>query len=164
MTAASASTAGTAGIVPAPDAGKQNAFLRGDGTWAFPIDNNTTYTFANGTDGSFTVTPKNGSPQSVSIGKPATAGIADSANMAAKVSKDLVIKLNNGTKEDTTKFTYNGSTAKLVVITPDIIGAATAAQGLAADTAVQSIEFTSDSLNVSAVKTNTTVALTAEME
>lgn len=164
MTAASASTAGTAGIVPAPDAGKQNAFLRGDGTWAFPIDNNTTYTFANGTDGSFTVTPKNGSPQSVSIGKPATAGTADSANMAAKVSKDLVIKLNNGTKEDTTKFTYNGSTAKLVVITPDIIGAATAAQGLAADTAVQSIEFTSDSLNVSAVKTNTTVALTAEME
>lgn len=166
MTAASASTAGTAGIVPAPDAGKQNAFLRGDGTWAFPIDNNTTYTFANGTDGSFTVTPKNGSPQSVSIGKPATAGIADSANMAAKVSKDLVIKLNNGTKEDTTKFTYNGSTAKLVVITPDIIGAATSAQGTKADNAVPEVTFTSSSLNVSAVKDNESkkVALTAEME
>lgn len=34
MTAATASTAGTGGTVPAPAAGKQNAFLRGDATWA----------------------------------------------------------------------------------------------------------------------------------
>ena len=34
MTGASASQAGTAGLVPTPAAGKQGAFLRGDGTWA----------------------------------------------------------------------------------------------------------------------------------
>lgn len=34
MTGATASSAGTAGLVPAPAAGDQNKFLRGDGTWA----------------------------------------------------------------------------------------------------------------------------------
>lgn len=33
MTAATASAAGKAGLVPAPSAGSQNSFLRGDGTW-----------------------------------------------------------------------------------------------------------------------------------
>lgn len=166
MTAATSNTAGAAGIVPAPDAGKQNAFLRGDGTWAFPIDNNTTYTFVDGTDGSFTVTPKNGSPQSVSIGKPATAGIADSAKTALQVSNALVIKLNGGNNEGTTKFTFNGSATKTVAITPGNIGAATSAQGTKADNAVPEVTFTSSSLNVSAVKDNESkkVALTAEME
>lgn len=46
-------------------------------------DTNTTYTFANGTDGSFTVTPSGGSAQKVTIGKPATAGTADTANAVA---------------------------------------------------------------------------------
>ena len=36
FTGATASTAGTSGIVPAPQAGDQNKFLRGDGTWAIP--------------------------------------------------------------------------------------------------------------------------------
>lgn len=36
MTGASASAAGKAGLVPAPAAGKQGEFLRGDGTWANP--------------------------------------------------------------------------------------------------------------------------------
>lgn len=34
MTGASASASGTQGLVPAPGKGKQNSFLRGDGTWA----------------------------------------------------------------------------------------------------------------------------------
>ena len=38
MTAASASAAGKAGLVPAPAAGKQGQFLRGDGQWATPTD------------------------------------------------------------------------------------------------------------------------------
>ena len=38
MGAATSSTAGTAGIVPAPDSGKQTSFLRGDGTWVVPTD------------------------------------------------------------------------------------------------------------------------------
>lgn len=41
-------------------------------------DTNTTYTFAGGTGG-FTVTPSGGNAQTVSIGKPATAGAADTA-------------------------------------------------------------------------------------
>lgn len=39
MTAATASAAGKAGLVPAPSAGKQNAYLRGDGTWVTPSIN-----------------------------------------------------------------------------------------------------------------------------
>lgn len=163
MTAATSNTAGAAGIVPAPDAGKQSAFLRGDGTWAFPTDTNTTYVFANGTDGSFTVTPRNGEPQKVLIGKPATAGTADNAT---QVKNSLIVTLNSGSNEGTTKFTFNGSAKKTVNITPGSIGAATSAQGTKADNAVPEVTFTSSSLNVSAVKDNESkkVALTAEME
>lgn len=45
MGAATSSTAGEAGLVPAPAAGKQASFLRGDGTWVVPT--NTTYAKAN---------------------------------------------------------------------------------------------------------------------
>lgn len=47
MRAASASAAGAAGLVPAPAAGKQASFLRGDGTWVVPT--NTTYGLASTT-------------------------------------------------------------------------------------------------------------------
>lgn len=40
-------------------------------------DTNTTYTFANGSAGNFTVTPSGGSAQTVSVGKPANASNAD---------------------------------------------------------------------------------------
>lgn len=47
----------------------------------------TTYTFADGSNGTFTVTPKGGSAQTVSIGKPATAGTADHAKTADAATK-----------------------------------------------------------------------------
>lgn len=47
MKAATASAAGAAGLVPAPAAGKQTSFLRGDGTWVVPA--NTTYGLASTT-------------------------------------------------------------------------------------------------------------------
>lgn len=47
MTAATASAAGAAGLAPAPAAGKQTSFLRGDGTWVVPT--NTTYGLASTT-------------------------------------------------------------------------------------------------------------------
>ncbi len=49
MTAATASAAGRAGLVPAPAAGAQAKYLRGDGTWQTPPDTNTTYGAATAT-------------------------------------------------------------------------------------------------------------------
>lgn len=47
MKGATGSAAGTHGLVPAPAAGKQGQFLRGDGTWATPADTDTHYTAKN---------------------------------------------------------------------------------------------------------------------
>ena len=69
--------------------------------WADAKD--TTYTFADGANGSFTVTPLNGSEQIVSIGKPNTAGTAD------KVAHKLTI---NGTE-------FDGSADQTVTIATD---------------------------------------------
>lgn len=65
-------------------------------------DTNTTYTFASGT-GNFTVTPSGGSAQTVSIGKPSTAGTAD------KVANTLTF---TGYQSKS----YNGSAAVRVAI------------------------------------------------
>lgn len=124
MGAASAATSGTSGLVPVPAAGKQSSFLRGDGTWATPTD--TTYTFTNGTDGSFSVSASGGTDKKVSIGKPATAGTAD------EVSNAFSIQLGSSVAQ-----TYNGSSAVSVQVTPKAIGA------------VKSVAIQSDTLNVS---------------
>lgn len=65
-------------------------------------DTNTTYSFSSGT-GSFTVTPSGGSKQTVSIGKPSTAGTAD------KVANTLTF---TGYQSKS----YNGSAAVSVAI------------------------------------------------
>ena len=44
MTAATADADGKAGLVPAPAAGKQTSFLRGDGTWVVPTNTDTKVT------------------------------------------------------------------------------------------------------------------------
>ena len=53
-------------------------------------------------------------------------GAATSAN---KVNNSLTIQLNGGTTADTNKFTFNGSAAKTVNITPSSIGAAATSHG-----------------------------------
>lgn len=72
-------------------------------TWTFfknganVSTHDTTYTFANG-NGSFTVTPKGGTAQTVSIGKPATAGTADHAKTADSATKaDSATSATNAT-------------------------------------------------------------------
>lgn len=46
MSGASASAAGTSGLVPAPSAGAANRYLRSDGAWAVPPDTDTKYSAA----------------------------------------------------------------------------------------------------------------------
>lgn len=46
FTGATASAAGTHGLVPAPSAGQQGLYLRADGSWAAPTNTNTTYTLS----------------------------------------------------------------------------------------------------------------------
>lgn len=53
-------------------------------------------------------------------GSSSAGGAATSAN---KVNKSLTVKLNGGTTEGTDLFTFNGSTAKSINITPSAIGA-----------------------------------------
>lgn len=69
----------------------------------------TTYTFANGSDGSFTVTPSSGTAQKVTIGKPSTAGTSDVAN---RTNSSLTVKVKSGTTEGVDQYTFNGSSAK----------------------------------------------------
>ena len=88
-------------------------------------NNNTTYTFANGTDGSFTVTPSNGTAKKVSIGKPASAGHSDTAtnainatnaDKATKDSKNNIIAETYATKGEVSALTsalvYKGTINK----------------------------------------------------
>ena len=89
----------------------------------------TTYTFASGTDGSFTVTPSDGVAQTVSIGKPATAGAADTAAVADEVAHDLSITLGTGG----TASTFDGSADVSITVTPSAIGAAEATHTHTAD-------------------------------
>lgn len=72
-------------ILAAGSAGQVLTIVNGKPAWAaLPAEQDTTYTFTSGTNGSFTVTPLGGSAQTVSIGKPATAGTADTATVALK--------------------------------------------------------------------------------
>ena len=48
--------------------------------------------------------------------------LTGNASTADKVNHDLVIQLNGGTTEGTNKFTFNGSAAKTVNVTPSSIG------------------------------------------
>lgn len=57
------------------------------------------------------------------------AGSSSAGGAANSVKTNLVIKLNGGTTEGTNLFTFNGSTAKTINITPDGIGAAKASHG-----------------------------------
>lgn len=96
--------------------------------WADEVQNtDTTYTFTNGQAGNFTVKPSNGSAQTVSIGKPATAGTAD------KVAHTLTI---NGQ-------TFNG-TADVAITTPDTDTKYTLGSSVAANTATISLTSSGD--------------------
>lgn len=72
--------------------------------------------------GNIKVTKGDGSSTSVSIGN--YAGSSSNGGAANSVKSSLTVKLNGGTTEGTNQFTYNGSAAKSMNITPSSIGAA----------------------------------------
>lgn len=57
------------------------------------------------------------------------AGSSSAGGAANSVKTNLVIKLNSGSTEGTNLFTFNGSTAKTINITPNAIGAAASSHG-----------------------------------
>ena len=57
------------------------------------------------------------------------AGSSSAGGAANSVKTNLIIKLNGGTTEGTNLFTFNGSTAKTIDITPSSIGAAASSHG-----------------------------------
>ena len=61
---------------------------------------------------------------SVRVAVPSNAKFTDTVPTSLKNPNSLVIKLNGGTTEGTNIFTYDGSAAKLINITPSSIGAA----------------------------------------
>ncbi len=69
MGPATADGAGNRGLVPAPAAGKQMSYLRGDGTWSIPTDTNTTYTLTQSASNGhiLTFTPSEGNATTITI-------------------------------------------------------------------------------------------------
>lgn len=76
-------------------------------------DTNTTYTFANGSAGNFTVTPSGGSAQTVSVGKPANAGNADTVG---GISPSAFVKKAGDTMTGTLTINQTSTTIPLTLI------------------------------------------------
>lgn len=73
---------------------------------------NTTYTFANGSAGNFTVTPSGGSAQTVSVGKPANAGNADTVG---GISPSAFVKKAGDTMTGTLTINQTSSSTPLTL-------------------------------------------------
>ena len=144
---ATSSAAGGTGLVPAPAAGAQAKYLRGDSTWQAITPSSIgaaasshTHTssqisdFSAAVNGLIPSTRPN--PYAITF-TGATTGTYDGSKAVtinipttgATSKESLVIKLNSGSTEGTNMFTFNGGTAKTVNITPSAIGAAAASHG-----------------------------------
>lgn len=78
---------------------------------------NTTYTFANGSAGNFTVTPSGGSAQTVSVGKPANAGNADTVG---GISPSAFVKKAGDTMTGVLTINQTSSVAPLTLHGTDV--------------------------------------------
>lgn len=78
---------------------------------------NTTYTFANGSAGNFTVTPSGGNAQTVSVGKPANAGNADTVG---GISPSAFVKKAGDTMTGTLTINQTSSVTPLTLYGTDI--------------------------------------------
>lgn len=87
------------------------------------------------------------------------AGSSSAGGAANSVKTNLIIKLNSGSTEGTNLFTFNGSTAKTINITPSAIGASasghthnyagSASAGGAASSVAQSLKLTKNGSDIS---------------
>lgn len=80
-------------------------------------DTNTTYTFANGSAGNFTVTPSGGTAQTVSVGKPANAGNADTVG---GISPSAFVKKAGDTMTGALTINQTSSAAPLTLHGTDV--------------------------------------------
>lgn len=78
---------------------------------------NTTYTFANGSAGNFTVTPSGGAAQTVSVGKPANAGNADTVG---GISPSAFVKKAGDTMTGALTINQTSSVAPLTLHGTDV--------------------------------------------
>ena len=139
MPAATASAAGVAGLVPAPAAGAQGKFLRGDGTWVTPSDTHYTthlYVGASGaashaatTNGNTYIKLYDNSTAREAVKISGATGVTVASDASGNITVTGPSSVKNPTAltvqfAGTTQATYDGSAAKTVNITPQGIGAA----------------------------------------
>ena len=101
-----------AGLVPKPSTtAGTTKYLREDGTWQVPPDNNTTYTFATGdSNGQIKITPSGGSAQNISVKGLGTAAYTASTAYATSAQ---------GTKADNAMPKSGGTFTGLVTLNAD---------------------------------------------
>ena len=115
MSASSVSDSGSGGLVPAPAAGKQTSFLRGDATWAIPTD--TTYADFTGatasTDGTSGLVPEPTSgKQSLFLRGDATWAVpTNTKNTAGATDSSDKLFIIGATSQDNNPQTYSHDTA-----------------------------------------------------
>mgnify|MGYP005785129495 CR=1 FL=1 len=112
MKGSTSSAAGSAGFVPAPAAGKQTSFLRGDGTWVVPTNTNTTYTLTK-SGSTITLTGSDGSKTSVTDADTNTTYSAATTSTNGLMTAAMVTKLN-GIAEGANKYTLPAATASVM--------------------------------------------------
>jgi len=116
MTGASASTAGTSGLVPAPAAGDQEKFLRGDGVWGVVETTDTKYTAG----ANIAIDANDNNKISVSSGSAGqTFFLKSDGNGGATWSSALVRSVNNRTG-DLIMYPQIGSGANALFFSPQM--------------------------------------------
>ena len=127
----------TSTLVAAEDAGvaerSNNAYYADDAGTATKWKTARTLTLNGAVTGSVSIDGSGNATLSTTVnhthnyaGSSSAGGAATSAN---KVNSSLKVRLNNGTTEGTNQFTFDGSAAKTVNITPNAIGAAASSHG-----------------------------------
>ena len=127
--------------VPTPEAAQNNKFLRNDNTWyTVTLADLGAAAASHGTHVTFSTVAPAANSGSGSVGTattvsrsdhahPVQTSVSGNAGSANKVNNSMKVQLNGGTTEGTNQFTFDGSAAKTINITPSSIGAAASTHG-----------------------------------